>query len=40
MIKKNIKTKLLSELMENTPETIRNWQKQNRLINQKQSTKT
>lgn len=32
MIKKNIKTKLLSELMENTPETIRNWQKQNRLI--------
>lgn len=29
---KEIKTKLLSELMENTPETIRNWKKQNKLI--------
>lgn len=32
MNKNSIKTKLLSDLMENTPETIRNWQKQNRLI--------
>lgn len=32
MNKNTIKTKLLSDLMENTPETIRNWQKQNRLI--------
>jgi hypothetical protein len=32
MIKKRIKSKLLSTLMENTPETVRNWQKQDRLI--------